>query len=59
MANSAALHHSPHRACSRPACALALGCSDAATIRHLVTAADLTHARTEIIEVGEPSRRAV
>jgi len=36
--------------------ALALGCSDAAAIRHLVTAPDLTHARTEIIEVGELSR---
>ena len=31
-------------------------CSDAAAIRHLVTAADLTHARTEIIEVGDLSR---
>jgi transposase len=36
--------------------ALALGCSDAAAIRHLVTAADLTHARTAIIEVGDLSR---
>ena len=29
-------------------------CSDAAAIRHLVTVPDLTHARTEIIEVGGP-----
>jgi hypothetical protein len=36
--------------------ALALGYSDAAAIRHLVTAAELTHARTEIIEVCDLSR---
>jgi hypothetical protein len=35
---------------------LALGCSDAAAIRHLVGAADLAHARSAIIEVGELSR---
>jgi hypothetical protein len=37
-------------------CALALGCSDAAAIAHVVTAADLIHARTEIIEAGDLSR---
>jgi transposase len=36
--------------------ALALGCSDAAAIRHLVGAANLTHARSAIIELGELSR---
>ena len=36
--------------------ALALGCSDAAAIRHLAGAADLTHARSAIIELGELSR---
>ena len=32
--------------------ALALGCSDAAAIRHLVEAVDLAHARSAIIELG-------
>jgi len=32
--------------------ALNLGCSDAAAIRHLAEAADLTHARSAIIELG-------
>ena len=36
--------------------ALALGCSDAAAIRHLVGAADLAHTRSAIIELGELSR---
>lgn len=36
--------------------AVALGCSDAAAIRHLVTAAELAHVRSAIIEVGELSR---
>ena len=33
--------------------ALALGCSDAAAIRHLAGAADLTRARSAIIDLGE------
>ena len=36
--------------------ALSLGCSDAAAIRHLAGAADLAHARSVIIELGELSR---
>jgi hypothetical protein len=36
--------------------ALTLGCSDAAAIRHLAGAADLTHARSTIIELGKLSR---
>ncbi len=36
--------------------ALTLGCSEAAAIRHLAGAADLTHARSTIIELGELSR---
>ncbi|MGO9638742.1 MAG: IS21 family transposase [Terracidiphilus sp.] len=36
--------------------ALALGCWDGAAIRHLVGAAELAHARSAIIEVGELSR---
>ena len=36
--------------------AITLGCADAAAIRHLVEAADLTHARNAIIELGELSR---
>jgi hypothetical protein len=32
--------------------ALNLGCSDAAAIRHLAEAADLTHARSAIIELS-------
>ena len=36
--------------------ALNLGCSDAAAIRHLAGAADLTHARSAIIELGALSR---
>jgi transposase len=35
--------------------ALALGCSDAAAIRHLAAAPDLTHARSTIIELGKLS----
>ena len=33
-----------------------LGCYDAAAIRHLITAADLARARSEIIELGALSR---
>jgi len=33
--------------------AIALGCADAAAIRHLVEAVDLAHARSELIEVSE------
>ncbi len=33
--------------------ALNLGCSDAAAIRHLAEAADLTHARSAIIELRD------
>jgi hypothetical protein len=36
--------------------AVTLGCSDAAAIRHLAEAADLVHARSAIIELGELSR---
>lgn len=36
--------------------AVSLGCADAAAIRHLVEAADLTHARDAIIEVDSLSR---
>ncbi len=36
--------------------ALALGCADAAAVRHLVEAADLTHARDAIIELDALSR---
>lgn len=36
--------------------AIRLGCADAAAIRHLVEAADLAHARSELIEVSELSR---
>ena len=36
--------------------ALALGCSDAAAIRHLVGAADLTRTRSALIDLGELSR---
>jgi hypothetical protein len=36
--------------------ALLLGCYDAAAIRHLITAADLARARSEIIELGALSR---
>jgi hypothetical protein len=36
--------------------AVALGCADAAAIRHLITAADLARARSEIIQVGALSR---
>ncbi|MFI4958925.1 MAG: hypothetical protein ACHP7C_07170, partial [Lysobacterales bacterium] len=32
--------------------AVALGCADAAAIRHLITADDLVRARSEIIELG-------
>jgi hypothetical protein len=36
--------------------AIALGCADAAAVRHLVEAADLTHARDAIIELHALSR---
>jgi transposase len=36
--------------------ALTLGCADAAALRHLVEAADLAHARSELIELNELSR---
>jgi hypothetical protein len=36
--------------------AIALGCADAAAIRHLVEAADLTHAREAILELHALSR---
>jgi len=36
--------------------AVALGCADAAAIRHLITADDLVRARSEIIELGALSR---
>jgi hypothetical protein len=32
--------------------AITLGCADAAAVRHLVEAADLTHARSALIELG-------
>jgi hypothetical protein len=36
--------------------AIALGCTDAAAVRHLVEAADLTHARSALIELGALAR---
>jgi len=36
--------------------AISLGCSDSAAIRHLAGAADLAHARSAIVELGELSR---
>jgi transposase len=36
--------------------AVTLGCADAAAIRHLVEAADLAHARSELMELSELSR---
>ena len=36
--------------------AISLGCADAAAVRHLVEAADLTHARDAIIELDALSR---
>ena len=36
--------------------ALALGCGDAAAVRHLVEAVDLTHAREALIELDALSR---
>jgi Mu transposase, C-terminal domain len=36
--------------------AIALGCADAAAVRHLVEAADLTHARDAIVELDTLSR---
>ncbi|MBV8773643.1 MAG: hypothetical protein JO166_15140 [Deltaproteobacteria bacterium] len=36
--------------------AVSLGCAEAATIRHLVEAADLTHVRQAIIELDTLSR---
>lgn len=36
--------------------AVSLGCWDAAAVRHLAAAADLAHARSAVIEVGELSR---
>jgi alanine racemase len=36
--------------------AIALGCTDAAAVRHLVEAADLTHAREAILELDALSR---
>ena len=36
--------------------AVSLGCADAAAIRHLITAADLARARSEIIERSALSR---
>jgi transposase len=36
--------------------AMSLGCSDSAAIRHLAGAADLTHGRSALIELGELAR---
>jgi hypothetical protein len=36
--------------------AITLGCADAAAVRHLVEAVDLTHARDALSELGELSR---
>ncbi len=36
--------------------AIALGCADAAAVRHLVEAADLAHARSALIELGALAR---
>ena len=45
------------RGCARQSSqVVALGCADAAAIRHLITADDLVRARSEIIELGVLSR---
>ena len=36
--------------------AIALGCADAAAVRHLVEAADLTHALSALVELGALAR---
>jgi hypothetical protein len=46
--------HAPVRAAVEEA--LSLGCSDGAAIRHLAVAADLTLARSTLIELGALSR---
>ena len=48
--------HGHERVQTAVAEALTLGCADAAAIRHLVEAADLAHARSELIEVSELAR---
>jgi hypothetical protein len=48
--------HGHERVRAAVAEALTLGCADAAAIRHLVEAADLAHARSELIEVSELAR---
>jgi hypothetical protein len=49
-------HHGHARVRTAVDEAITLGCADAAAIRHLVEAADLTHAREALIELGELSR---
>ena len=36
--------------------ALALGCTDAAAVRHLLTASELKHAHTTVLDLGELER---
>jgi hypothetical protein len=48
--------HSHARVRSAVEEAIALGCADAAAVRHLVEGADLIHARDAIIELGALSR---
>jgi hypothetical protein len=48
--------HGHERVRAAVAEALTLGCADAAAIRHLVEAADLAHARGELIEVSALAR---
>jgi len=48
--------HGHEQVRARVEAALALGCIDAAAVRHLVEAAGLTHARDAIIELNELSR---
>ena len=48
--------HGHERVRAAVAEALTLGCADGAAIRHLVEAADLAHARRELIELSELSR---
>jgi hypothetical protein len=48
--------HGHEQVRARVEAALALGCIDAAAVRHLVEAADLTHARDAITELHELSR---
>jgi hypothetical protein len=49
-------HHGHQRIRTAVEEAIALGCMDAAAVRHLVEAADLAHARSALIELGALAR---